>query len=164
MSDLDGIPSVPFNFLALHPEQSRLDRARVVLIPAPYDSTTSMRSGSRDGPNAVIQASYGLEDYDWELDLDVSELGIHTTAALEPHMGGPADMTGRVKQAVASYIAPGRVVGLLGGEHSLSIGSAQAHAEAYPGLSALYLDAHRRPAGRVHGNALGPCLGSQANP
>ena len=141
-SDPGKIPEVPFNFLALNYDQSRLDQARVVLIPVPYDGTTSLRTGAREGPNAIIQASNGLEDYDWELDLDVSELGIHTTAALEPHMGGPEQMLQRVKQAVAAHVGSGKIVGLLGGEHSLSVGAVQAHLQAFPGLSVLYLDAH----------------------
>ena len=133
---------IPHNFLALPQEQSSLDAAQVVLIPVPYDSTTSFRSGSREGPEAIITASYGLEDYDLELELDVSEIGIHTTSALEPHMAGPGPMTDRIKNAVAGYLDTGKTVGLLGGEHSITIGSVQAHIEAYPSLSVLYLDAH----------------------
>ena len=147
MSDQSGghgpaLPWVYPGFLALTPEQSALETARVVLIPVPYDSTTSYRSGSRDGPAAIIAASGQMEDYDPELDLDVAGLGIHTTPALEPHMGGPALMAQRVREAVTSCIAPGRVVGVLGGEHSLTAGSVQAHFEARPSLSVLYLDAH----------------------
>ena len=133
---------IPHNFLALTQEQSSLEAAKVALIPVPYDSTTSFRSGSRDGPEAMITASYGLEDYDFELEVDVSEIGIHTTGALEPHMAGPGPMTERIKGVVASYIGMGKTVGLLGGEHSITIGSVQAHVEAYPSLSVLYLDAH----------------------
>ncbi len=135
-------PLIPHNFLALPPEQSSLETARVALIPVPYDSTTSFRSGSREGPEAMITASYGLEDYDFELELDVSEIGIHTTGALEPHMAGPGPMTQRIKDVVASYIDEGKTVGLLGGEHSITIGAVQAHIETYPDLSVLYLDAH----------------------
>ena len=135
-------PLIPHNFLALPQEQSSIDAAQVVLIPVPYDSTTSFRSGSREGPEAIIKASYGLEDYDFELELDVSEIGIHTTGALEPHMAGPSPMTERVRDAVATYLDLGKTVGLLGGEHSITIGSVQAHVEAYPSLSVLYLDAH----------------------
>ncbi len=57
---------IPHNFLALPREQSSLDAAQVVLIPVPYDSTTSFKSGSREGPEAIITASYGLEDYDFD--------------------------------------------------------------------------------------------------
>ncbi|MEC8856604.1 MAG: agmatinase [Chloroflexota bacterium] len=135
-------PLIPHNFLALPQNQSSLENAKVALIPVPYDSTTSFRSGSREGPGAMIMASYGLEDYDFELELDVSEIGIHTTAALEPHMAGPGPMIERIKAVVGSYIEIGKTVGLLGGEHSITIGSVQAHVEAYPALSVLYLDAH----------------------
>lgn len=133
---------VPANFLALPEEQSALEQARAVLIPVPYDSTTSFRSGARDGPRAIIDSSASLEDYDWELDLDVSQVGIHTTAALEPHVGSPELMVRRVKEAVACYSKAGKLVGVLGGEHSITIGSVQAHLETYPDLSVLYLDAH----------------------
>ena len=90
----------------------------------------------------MITASYGLEDYDFELELDVSEIGIHTTGAIEPHMAGPGPMTERIRGVLAEYIAEGKIVGLLGGEHSITIGSVQAHKKAHPNLSVLYLDAH----------------------
>ena len=136
------LPWIPSNFLALPDEQSCLPQAKAVLIPVPYDSTTSFRSGARHGPQAIIESSYGLEDYDLELDLDVSTLGIHTTALLEPHVGSPELMMRRVKEAVSSYMYPGRVVGVLGGEHSLTVGAVAAHLETHPDLSVLYLDAH----------------------
>ena len=133
---------IPHNFLALPHDQSALELSRVAIIPVPYDSTTSFRSGSRDGPEAMITASYGLEDYDFELELDVSEIGIHTTGAIEPHMAGPGPMTERIKSVVGDYLTMGKTIGLLGGEHSITIGSVQAHVETYPDLSVLYLDAH----------------------
>lgn len=135
-------PLIPHNFLALPHDQAALESSRVAIIPVPYDSTTSFRSGSRDGPEAMITASYGLEDYDFELELDVSEIGIHTTGAIEPHMAGPGPMTERIKSVVGGYLTMGKTIGLLGGEHSITIGSVQAHVETYPDLSVLYLDAH----------------------
>ena len=138
----DRIPKIPSNFLALPPEQSDLENSGAVLIPIPYDSTTSFRSGAREGPAAIIEASGALEDYDLELDLDVSQIGIHTAPLLEPHLGSPELMVQRVRQAVDSYIRLGRVVGVLGGEHSIAVGAVQAHLDHYPRLSILYLDAH----------------------
>ena len=137
-----AFPLIPHNFLALPQEHSSKEASQAVLIPVPYDSTTSFRSGSREGPEAMITASYGLEDYDFELELDVSEIGIHTTGAIEPHMAGPGPMTERIRGVLAEYIAEGKIVGLLGGEHSITIGSVQAHKKAHPNLSVLYLDAH----------------------
>ena len=156
-----GVPWVYPGFLALPPEQSALETARVVLIPVPYDSTTSYRGGARDGPAAIIAASGQMEDYDPELDLDVAALGIHTTPALEPNMGGPGLMAQRVREVVASIITPGRTVGVLGGEHSLTAGSVQAHFEAVPNLSVLYLDAHADLRDEYQGTSWGHASGAR---
>ena len=138
-----------------------MDEAGVVLIPIPYDSTTSFRSGTRDGPRAIIEASYGIEDYDCELDLDVSLVGVHTTAMVEPHMGGPDQMVKRVRQSVSRYVRTRKIVGVLGGEHSVTIGSVQAHLEAYPDLSVLYLDAHPDLRGEYMGTPWGHASGAR---
>ena len=138
----NSLPWIPANFLALPPHQSDLSSAGAALIPVPCDSTTSVRSGARLGPAAILEASYALEDYDWELDQDVSRIGIHTSPALEPHTGDPARMVERVRQAVGHYLSPSRLVGVIGGDHSVCIGSALAHLEHYPQMSVLYLDAH----------------------
>ena len=133
----------------------------MVLIPIPYDSTTSFRSGTRDGPRAIIEASHGIEDYDAELDLDVSLVGIHTTAMVEPHMGGPDQMVKRVRQSVSRYVNPKKIVGVLGGEHSITVGSVQAHLEAYPEMSVLYLDAHPDLRGEYMGTPWGHASGAR---
>ena len=139
---MDDTRWVPSNFLALPEEQSRLDSSRVVVLPVPYDSTTSFKTGARDGPKAIIEASYNLEDYDPELERDVAQVGIYTAPGLEPHMEGPRFMIERVRDAVAPFLRQGKLVALLGGEHSVSIGHVQALVESYPDLSVLYLDAH----------------------
>ena len=149
------------NFLALPPEQSALETASVALIPVPYDSTTSYRGGARDGPSGIIAASAQMEDYDPELDLDVAALGIHTFPLLEPHMGGPEQMTRRVQEAVAACMAPGRVVGVLGGEHSLAAGSALAHLDAFPSMTVLYLDAHADLRDEYQGTQWGHASGAR---
>ena len=161
MSEAASQSWVPQNFLALSEDQSGLNGAGVVLIPIPYDSTTSFRSGTRDGPRAIIEASHGIEDYDAELDLDVSLVGIHTTAMVEPHMGGPDQMVKRVRQSVSRYLNPEKIVGVLGGEHSITVGSVQAHLEAYPEMSVLYLDAHPDLRGEYMGTPWGHASGAR---
>ena len=139
---------VPFNFLAIPEEDSRMETAKAVVIPVPYDSTTSFKTGAREGPRAIIEASYNLEDYDPELDVDVAKLGIYTAPWLEPHMGGPHHMIDRVRDGVCTFLRQGKMVALLGGEHSISTGHVRALVEGYSdpwspqGLSVLYLDAH----------------------
>lgn len=119
-----------------------MDTAAAVVISVPIDSTASFRSGARYGPAAIITASAALEDYDLELDIDVAELGIHTTPPLEPHVGDPERMAERVRIAVAHYAALDKITAVIGGDHSAAIGSALAHRERHPGLSVLYIDAH----------------------
>ena len=136
------VPHTPANFLALPSHQAALPTAAAVLIPVPIDSTTSYRSGARYGPAAIIAASTALEDYDLELDIDVAELGIHTTAPLEPDVGSPRRMAQRVQDAVAHYQRMGKLTGVLGGDHSAAIGSAIAARQRHPSLSVLYIDAH----------------------
>ena len=141
-SSINPIPTTPSNFLALPPNQSDLETAGAVILPVPYDSTTSFRTGSREGPAAIIEASAALEDYDLEMDLDVAEIGIYTAPVLEPHLGSPELNVERVKQAVNGYLAPNRMVGVIGGEHSVTAGAVAAHKSSFPNLSVLYFDAH----------------------
>ena len=133
---------VPNNFLALPDEKSSWETSQVVLMPVPYDSTTSYRTGTREGPGAILKASYNLEDYDHDLGFDVTDVGIHTTSALEPDMNGPRAMVGRVKKAVQQIIGEDKLVGLLGGEHTITVGSIMAMSERHSDLTVLYLDAH----------------------
>ena len=135
-----GPPRAWDTFLGIAPDESC--DAAVTLIPVPYDATTSYRTGSRDGPRAIIRASRELEDYDLELDRGVSEVGIHTAPEIEPFAGGPAGMIDRVDRAVSGTLAGGAIVGLLGGEHSITVGAVRAFARRHPDLSVLYLDAH----------------------
>ena len=135
-------PLVPNNFLALPDHLSRWGTARVAVLPVPYDGTTSYRSGARDGPRAIIEASCALEDYDHELGVDVSLAGIYTADAVEPHMAGPERMVERVREVAASMVRRERLLAVLGGEHSISSGVVAAHRELYPDLSVLFLDAH----------------------
>lgn len=141
----DWLGDVPLqwnNFLDTPPHQSDPDNALVFVIPVPYDSTTSFNGGAREGPSAIIEASRHLEDLDLELRRDISEIGIHTTPALAPDVGSPEAMIGRVRTAVSAVLNRGKLVAMLGGEHTITVGAVQAMAEVYPDLSVLYLDAH----------------------
>ena len=157
------VPWTPTNFLALPPEQSLLESAAAVLIPVPIDSTTSFRTGARHGPAAIIAASAALEDYDIELGVDVAEFGIHTAPPLEPHVGDPYQMMERVRSAVSHYAiqGSGRLTGVIGGDHSASIGSAFAHLDRSPDLSVVYIDAHADLRDEYQGTAWGHGSGAR---
>lgn len=134
--------TVPYNFGALPPDDCTLERSRVVLLPVPYEQTTCFIGGTRLGPAAIVNASRNMELYDEELDCEVYRVGIHTLGELEPQMAGPREMVRQVHEVISSLLKLGKLVALLGGEHSLSIGAVRAYCEHHPKLSVLQLDAH----------------------
>jgi agmatinase len=113
-----------------------------VVLPVPYDGTASYKAGAREGPRAIIEASRQLEDLDLELERETCRLGIHTLPELEPHAAGPKEMVLRVASAVEPLAQGRKVVAVLGGDHSITIGAVQGLLKVYPDLSVLYLDAH----------------------
>jgi agmatinase len=119
-----------------------LETSQVVILPVPYDSTTDYKSGAREGAQAIISASQQLELYDAELDRETYQVGIHTLPLLEPVMSGPQQMIRRVYQAARDLLEKDKLVVMLGGEHSLTLGLVQALRERYQKLSVLQLDAH----------------------
>lgn len=129
-------------FAGLEPPYSNLQQAKTVILPVPYDSTSEWRSGSRHGPQAIIDASQYLELYDLELDREIYKIGISTLPQVEPVLSSPQDMINRVYQVIKGLIQKEKFVVLLGGEHTLSLGAVRAFQEAFPRLSVLQLDAH----------------------
>ena len=129
-------------FLDTPPEEHDYDSARFVVIPVPYDGTTSFRTGSRYGPAAIIDASRHLEDFDVELRCDPSASGIYTMPEVTPDASGPAQVVEQVRRAVTDVLKSAKTPVLIGGEHSLALGAVRACAEKYEDLSVLYLDAH----------------------
>ncbi len=133
--------SSPFNFGAISGELAEYGKARVVILPVPYDATTSYRSGTRDGPFSIISASRAMELNDEDTGMNYSELGICTLDELDIVID-PEKMVNRVYEACLPLVNDGKFVVMLGGEHSLSFGCARAYKEKFPELSVLHVDAH----------------------
>jgi len=138
-SDLFRPPRV---FAGEGPKTATLEEAKVVVLPVPYDGTMEYRGGAREGPQAIIDASYYLELYDVELGREISDVGIHTLPEVQPLMSGPEAMVQRMHQIAAGLVRKDKLVAMLGGEHSLTVGMVRAYRERYSGLSVLSLDAH----------------------
>ena len=71
----------PYGFLAPEPQFTVYERARVVILPVPYDATTTARAGAREGPSAIIHASQDLEPYR-------PGAGLRHDAPRHPHAAG----------------------------------------------------------------------------
>jgi agmatinase len=141
MTAPDWPTALPPNFGGLEDEFSALGGARAVVLPVPYDFTTTYQGGTRQGPDAILAASRNMELWDEEIGA-IYRSGIHTLPALEPAAEGPAAMVDRVEQAVGWILDQGKLPAILGGEHSITTGSVRAVARRHPGLSVLQIDAH----------------------
>jgi agmatinase len=137
----EGTPISWPTFLDTPPAEADFSAVQVAVIPVAYDRTTSYMGGARLGPEAIIRASRHLEDYDLELERDISLIGIHTTPVLAPDVD-PRAMVDQVRRVVHSVARQGKMPALLGGEHTIAVGAVQAMAGLHSGLSVLYLDAH----------------------
>ncbi len=129
-------------FAGLAPPYFDLEKAKVAILPIPYENTTEWRGGTRHGSQAIIDASQYLELYDLELNREIYKVGIHTLPEVESVMSSPKDMIDRVYHITRGLIQKGKFVVMLGGEHSLSLGAVQAFKETFSELSVLQLDAH----------------------
>ena len=150
------------------------EEARVILLPVPFEATTSYGGGTVDGPNAILEASKQVDLFDIEtgkpylagihmleepanvrtwndearkLAQDVIEVGgANGDPALEANLKQVNALSERMNAWVHAeakkWIAAGKLVGVVGGDHSTPFGNIRAHAEAYPGLGVLHLDAH----------------------
>jgi len=129
------------NFGYLPDEYSDPENARIVIIPVAYDGTSTWMKGADAGPNAIIEASANMELYDIETDSEVYKSGIFTENAISGDMS-TGEMIEAVNEAVAYYLEKEKFAVVIGGEHSVSIGSIRAHAKRYANLTILQLDAH----------------------
>ena len=117
------------------------DRALFVLIPVPYDKTTTYRKGTAGGPRAMLEASTQVEFFDEEVRLDPSSEGIVTTDPLTID-AMPEVLAEQLEAEARPLLEKGQIVGCLGGEHSISLGPIRAAARSHPGLGILQIDAH----------------------
>lgn len=133
---------LPQNFGELPPEFSSFEGSRVVILPVPYDATTSWQPGTRHGPKAIIEASTHLELFDEELQSEPYLAGIHTLNPLEPSTAGPQEEIARVEEAISFILRHEKFPVMLGGEHSITLGAVRALLKKHKTLSVLQLDAH----------------------
>lgn len=122
-------------------EYSALENARMVVIPVPFDRTSTWLKGADKGPAAIIEASAHMELYDIETDSEVYKKGIFTAEPVDGQQL-PENMTEMVAEQVRQYLENDKFVVVVGGEHSVSIGSARAHVANNADITVLQLDAH----------------------
>ncbi|MGS2739320.1 agmatinase [Sinomicrobium sp. M5D2P17] len=120
---------------------TRIDDARVVLIPVPYDGTSTWQKGADKGPEAFLHASDNMEWFDIETRTEPYKKGIYLAPPITEN-ASPEKMVETVYRTTKSYINQDKFVTIFGGEHSVSIGTIRAFNECFEALTVVQIDAH----------------------
>lgn len=129
------------NYAGIPDEYAQLNSSKIVLIPVPYDGTSTWGKGADKGPEAFLEASANMEIYDIETDSEVYKNGVFLADPVNEN-SSPEAMVEAVHKKASEYIKMGKFVTLFGGEHSVSIGSIRAFKENFDNLTVLQFDAH----------------------
>jgi agmatinase len=122
-------------------EFAKLETSKIVLIPVPYDGTSTWQKGADKGPEAFLNASENMELYDIETETEVYQQGVFLADAIT-ESSSPEAMVDEVHKITKQYIKRNKFVTIFGGEHSISIGTIRAFNECFDNLTVLQLDAH----------------------
>tara|TARA_R110002050_G_scaffold141251_2_gene266335 strand:+ start:39149 stop:40006 length:858 start_codon:yes stop_codon:yes gene_type:complete len=128
-------------FGGLSDEFTNFEKSKVVLLPIPYDGTSTWGKGADKALGAFIEASENMELYDIETDSEVYTNGIHILPSILEKRW-PESMTDVVHGKVNEILKMDKFPTFLGGEHSVSIGVIKGFSEKYKNLTVLQLDAH----------------------
>lgn len=139
-------------FAGIPEEFAQESSAEVVLIPVPYDGTSTYGKGADNGPEAIFDAAENMELYDIETDSEVYKKGVFIAPTVTEE-SSPEAMCEEVEKQFTKYINDGKFVTMLGGEHSVSIGAIQAMRKMHGDISVLQLDAHSDLRPEYHGSA-----------
>lgn len=114
--------------------------SKIVLLPIPFDETTTYQKGSDKGPAALIEASRNMELYDIETRSEIYLNGIYTAP---PVLAKSSEkMLEEAYHLAKSYFEKEKFLVTLGGEHTISYPSIKAAAHHFKELSIVQFDAH----------------------
>ena len=121
---------------------SEYEDAKIVLFGAPYDSTTSFRPGTRFGPPAIRNESFGIETYSPYQDKDLLDIKVFDSGDLELPFGSPEQALKDIEERTSIILDDGKLPFMIGGEHLVTLGAVRAVAQKYDDLHIIHFDAH----------------------
>ena len=128
-------------FAGIPIENAYYESSKIVLIPVPYDGTSTYGKGADKGPDAILKAADKMELYDIETKSEVYLQGIYLAPSVTVN-SSPDAIVKAVESTVDKYLDTEKFVTILGGEHSVSIGSIRSFNKKFEDLTVLQLDAH----------------------
>ncbi len=147
----------------------------LVLLPVPWEATTSYGAGTSDGPAAILEASGQVDLFDGEVHKPyepgifmrpeskevrgwnktakaaaqkIIKVGgrIEGNKALQKTLKTVNDLGGKLNDWVyretSSLMKSGKIVGIVGGDHSVPYGAFKAAGEKFGEFGILHFDAH----------------------
>jgi agmatinase len=117
------------------------EESEIIIVPVPYDETSTWIKGADKGPEAILEASVNLEFYDIETSSEAHLKGIFTMSPIIQKKS-PDALTEDVYYRIISLLSDNKFPVLIGGNHTVSVGSFKAFSEFYDNLTILQLDAH----------------------
>lgn len=159
-----GIFGLPFS----------VNEAKLVLIPVPWEVTTSYGGGTSQGPQAIFDASKQVDLFDLEfgnfftagiamadISIDIQqwndiakdfaatvieareyETDEKLSVAIQEVNSYSEKLNQYVYTETKKFLSQGKLVGIIGGDHSTPFGAIQACLEVYPHMGILHFDAH----------------------
>jgi agmatinase len=113
----------------------------IIIVPVPYDATSTWMKGSDKGPDAIMEASVNLEFYDVETGTEAHKKGIHTIDPIIEN-NSPEELVKAVYEKALHLLSDKKFPVIVGGNHTVSIGSIKAFSEKFENITILQLDAH----------------------
>ena len=133
-------------------ENATYENSNVVLVKVHYDGTSTWGTGADKGPELFLDASENMELYDIETDTEPYLQGVYMAGEVS-EKSSPEKMVEAVYQKTKELVKDReKLFTLIGGEHSVSIGSIRAVGEEYHNLTVLQLDAHTDLRPEYHGS------------
>lgn len=121
---------------------SEYEDAKIVLFGAGFDGTTSFRPGTRFGPTAIRNESFGIETYSPYQDKDMLDYSYFDSGDLELPFGSTNRSVADIAMRSDMILSDGKVPFMIGGEHLVTLGSVMAVREKYDDLYIVHFDAH----------------------
>ncbi len=147
--------------------ESKFENSRLVLLPVPFEATTSYRTGTIDAPVQILEASKQVDLYHdlfpeawksgfflmaedararkWNSDarsLVESTRENHDHKKIEGVNKISAELNAAVLDASRKILNSNKILGLIGGDHAVPFGCIQATLEKFPKMGILHIDAH----------------------
>lgn len=133
---------IPDNFLGLPEGACRYETSRVVVLPVPFERTTSYARGTAAGPAAIVAASQQVELWEEMSRSEPWRMGIATLPAFEPRAEELGAALGELEAEARRHLAAGKFLVTLGGEHSLTTAPVRAARAVHGELGVVQFDAH----------------------